>query len=274
MVGVVGGGAVGDLDDQPARAAHQQRQRVVARDQVRVDREPQQPQAVVEVVLPDRLVPLEQVLGAPDVVDEHVEPALLGVDALDQARPPAPGRGGRPRPRCPRRRPRSRARRSPRSSPGGRPRSAARACCGRSRRPWRPPRRARPRCRGRRRASRPPPARPCRQWSAHAAAPSIVCRDGSSRARAPRRARARRRASCTAPSVSPKTRNASSTVTSGSTVARIDAVVGPTRRRPAKKRLIAATVETHGEAGEPAPAGGRQLARPQLAEQRRADASA
>ena len=42
------------------------------------------PQPVVEVVLPHRLVPLEQLLAAPDVVDQHVEPALLGVDALDQ----------------------------------------------------------------------------------------------------------------------------------------------------------------------------------------------
>src|SRR4051794_8917208 len=37
---------------------------------------------------------------------------------------------------------------------------------------------------------------------------------------------------------------ASTTVTTGSTVERIDAAVGPTRRRPAKNRLIAATVET------------------------------
>ena len=86
MVGVVVGGAVGDLDDEPAGAADQQRQRVVARDQVRVDREPQQPQAGVEVVLPHRRVPLEEVLGAPDVVDEHVEAAVLGVDALDERR--------------------------------------------------------------------------------------------------------------------------------------------------------------------------------------------
>lgn len=37
---------------------------------------------------------------------------------------------------------------------------------------------------------------------------------------------------------------ASTTVTRGSTVARIEAFVGPARRRPAKKRLIAATVAT------------------------------
>ena len=51
-------------------------------------------------------------------------------------------------------------------------------------------------------------------------------------------------ASCTALSISPKTRNASSTVTSGSSVARIEAVVASTRSRPAKNRLTAATVQT------------------------------
>jgi hypothetical protein len=49
---------------------------------------------------------------------------------------------------------------------------------------------------------------------------------------------------CTAASVSPKTRNARNTVTTGSTVARIAAVEGPTRRSPAKKKPMAATVET------------------------------
>jgi hypothetical protein len=45
------------------------------------------------------------------------------------------------------------------------------------------------------------------------------------------------------------------TVTSGSTVARIDAAVGPTFRSPAKKRLTAATVETtEMHASQPQPA--------------------
>jgi len=44
-------------------------------------------------------------------------------------------------------------------------------------------------------------------------------------------------------------------VTSGSTVARIEAVVGPTRGRPAKKRLMEATVETTArQASQPQPA--------------------
>ena len=99
--GVVLERAVGHLDDEAARPADQQRQREVAGDQVRVDREAQQPQAAVEVVLPHRRVPLGQLLAAPDVVDEDVEAALLGVDARDERRRPGRGRGGRPRPRCP-----------------------------------------------------------------------------------------------------------------------------------------------------------------------------
>ena len=84
--GVVLRGPVGHLDHEAARVADQQRQRVMAGDQVRLDREVEQVKSVGEVVLPDRRVPLEQPLAAPDVVDEHVEPALLLLDALDQRR--------------------------------------------------------------------------------------------------------------------------------------------------------------------------------------------
>ena len=56
----------------------------MAGDQVGVDRQAQQPQAGVEVVLPHRRVPLGQLLAAPDVVDQHVQAALLGVDALHE----------------------------------------------------------------------------------------------------------------------------------------------------------------------------------------------
>ena len=76
--------AVGHLDDQAAGPADQQRQREVARDEVRVDRQAQEAQAAVEVVLPDRRVPLGQLLAAPDVVDQHVEATLLVVDARDE----------------------------------------------------------------------------------------------------------------------------------------------------------------------------------------------
>ena len=84
VVGIVLGRAVGHLDQQAARALDQQRQGVMRGDQMRIDAEPQHAQAVLEIMLPDRLVPLEQLFAAPDVVDEDVEPALLGADALDQ----------------------------------------------------------------------------------------------------------------------------------------------------------------------------------------------
>ena len=84
MRGVVVGGAVGDLDQQAARSFDQQRQREMRGDEVRVDGEPQQAQAVAEMVLPDRLVPLEQIFAAPDVVDEDVEPAMVAADPFDQ----------------------------------------------------------------------------------------------------------------------------------------------------------------------------------------------
>ena len=83
-------GAVGDLDHQPAGAVDEQREQVVRRDEVGVDREPEDPQAGVEVVLPDRGVPLVgsalQDLGAPDVVDQHVD---VPVVVAGSARPAA-----------------------------------------------------------------------------------------------------------------------------------------------------------------------------------------
>jgi hypothetical protein len=41
-------------------------------------------QAVLEVVLPDGLVPLFEILSAPPVVDQDVETTLLRADAVDQ----------------------------------------------------------------------------------------------------------------------------------------------------------------------------------------------
>ena len=71
---------------RPARrgCASSSGQRVVAGDRVGLDGEPQQPQAVVEVVLPDRAVPLEELLAAPDVVDQDVERGPARRDAVDQ----------------------------------------------------------------------------------------------------------------------------------------------------------------------------------------------
>ena len=56
----------------------------MAGDDVRVDGQSQGPEAGVERLLPDRLVPGDQRVAAPDVVHQHVEPALLGVDPGDQ----------------------------------------------------------------------------------------------------------------------------------------------------------------------------------------------
>jgi hypothetical protein len=78
--------AVGHLDDQAARPAHQQRQRIMARNGMRLDSEAQDPQSVLEIVFPERGVPLEQSLGPPNVVDEDVEPPGIAVDPVDEFR--------------------------------------------------------------------------------------------------------------------------------------------------------------------------------------------
>jgi hypothetical protein len=85
---VVSLGAVGDLDVQSSRLGDEQRQEAVCRDEMRVDREPQDAQADVDVVFPDRLVPLGRSaledLGAPDVVDQHVDVAVIVSDAIGE----------------------------------------------------------------------------------------------------------------------------------------------------------------------------------------------
>src|SRR4051794_14147077 len=104
------------------------------------------------------------------------------------------------------------------------------------------------------------------------AACTCLTRDG----RAPRGVRTTSTASSTSappaswagPSDSPNTAHASATATTGSSVERIDAAAGPTRRSPAKNRQIPATVETRARPpsdarpagltapGGPAPGGG------------------
>jgi len=78
---VVLGGPISDLDEQPARPLDDQGKQVMRRDQVCVNREAEDPEAVIEMVLPDRLVPVcgpaFQQLGAPDVVDEDVDAAMF-----------------------------------------------------------------------------------------------------------------------------------------------------------------------------------------------------
>ena len=87
---VVVGGTVGDFDEQAAGLRDQQRQQVMRRHQMRLDTEPQDPQALLQVELPDRRVPLRwpalQYFGAPDVVDEHVDTAVLTTDTFGQRR--------------------------------------------------------------------------------------------------------------------------------------------------------------------------------------------
>ena len=84
--------AVRDLDDEAAGA--QPRQRVVRRDDVRLDRAIDQRQTVVELRLPQLLAPLDEIVAAPDVVDEDVELAdlleergdLCGIGVIDAFR--------------------------------------------------------------------------------------------------------------------------------------------------------------------------------------------
>jgi len=67
---------------------------------------------------------------------------------------------------------------------------------------------------------------------------------------------------CTTPSDSPNAAAASATVTTGSSVERIDAADGPTRASPAKKHRIAPTVLTaaiapsHAQPSAPKPSSG------------------
>ena len=201
---------------------------------------------------------------------------LRGIEVVDRDRDPLA------------RRPRSRARRSPRSSPGRS--TSERALAGAA--PGRVDRRARLAegdgdAAPARRGSPRPPARPCPASGALMRSPS---RGGVDRALPAARCASSTStaastsappAICTAPSVSPKTTNASSTVTSGSTVARIDARRGADARRARRRRgSIAPTVETTARpASQPQPAAvsspGRSSpssAEPSVSDDRRAGA--
>lgn len=54
-------------------------------DEVGLHAQPQEAQAVGQVVLPDGRVPLGQQLGAPDVVDQDVDVAVVASDTVGQA---------------------------------------------------------------------------------------------------------------------------------------------------------------------------------------------
>src|SRR5262245_49053766 len=49
-----------------------------------VNAEGEEPQSVSQVVLPDGLVPFEELLAAPSVIDEDIKSALLRANAVDQ----------------------------------------------------------------------------------------------------------------------------------------------------------------------------------------------
>ena len=79
---------VGHFDEQSAGPRDEQRQQAVRGDEVGVDAEPENSQAVVQVVFPDRPVPCRRValehLGAPDVVDQDVDGAVVVPDAIGE----------------------------------------------------------------------------------------------------------------------------------------------------------------------------------------------
>ncbi len=78
--------AVADLHDQSVPGLDQQRQRMVRGDEMRLDPVAHDPQRVLERVLPHALDPAGERIAAPDVVDEHVEAAVLGADPVHQRR--------------------------------------------------------------------------------------------------------------------------------------------------------------------------------------------
>src|SRR4029453_6973123 len=84
VAGVDLGGAVGHLDQQPPVPTQQQRQGGVGGDDVGVHTHAQHAQATGQVVLPQRPVPLRVAVAAEDVVDQDVQPSLLGLDPGDQ----------------------------------------------------------------------------------------------------------------------------------------------------------------------------------------------
>ena len=85
---VVLGGAVRHLDEQTARLVDEQGEKVMGRDEVGVDGEPEDAKTVVEIELPDRRVPVGRTafehLAAPDVVDEDVDVAVLPPDVVGE----------------------------------------------------------------------------------------------------------------------------------------------------------------------------------------------
>ena len=73
-------------------------------DEVRVDGKPKDPKTLLQILTPERHIPVARAsfeqLGSPDVVDEHIDVAVLGSDLLRQALHLAQRRGDRPSSLC------------------------------------------------------------------------------------------------------------------------------------------------------------------------------
>jgi hypothetical protein len=82
------GGAVSHLDQQPARLVDEKWQKIVRSDQVGINGKPEYPETGLEVGLPYRSVPIGrtafQQFPAPDIIDEHVDVAVVFPNLLRQ----------------------------------------------------------------------------------------------------------------------------------------------------------------------------------------------
>ena len=76
--------AVGHLDDESGAALDHHRRAVPAGDDVAVDGLLEQRLPLGGGEGPEGRPPLGQRIAAPDVVDQHVQPALVGADAVEQ----------------------------------------------------------------------------------------------------------------------------------------------------------------------------------------------
>ena len=76
--------AVGDLQHQSALLLDHHRQGVTRGDQVADQGLVEQGADGADVEAPDLGIPVDHPVAAPDVVDQHVQPALLGLDAGDE----------------------------------------------------------------------------------------------------------------------------------------------------------------------------------------------
>ena len=60
------------------------RAKKVGRDQMRIDTEPEHAQSVLQIMVPDRLVPFEKLLAAPNVIHQDIKAALLAPDVVER----------------------------------------------------------------------------------------------------------------------------------------------------------------------------------------------